>query len=416
MADFPRQPDPQTLHFGPWGLTGAISRELSEKFLREEMGALQFADSVPVSVCSQFERLKSLYLAGLFSYPSFTHAEREAHRILEVALKLRFLEHYGNRVPLVRKDQERTITVTSFDDVRSLVARRRERLAGHAEFDGSLASLLRWARAEGYFYGQHNRIRERITSHLRNVLQHSEADHISALPDALRTITLHFQWIQRLWGCDTPGGDAYPGPVPRTPWVIGRWPDLGEVTWFAIEAVPTAQRCDRPGGLFHVVLAADRQNLADWRADREATPAPVQALWGPDSWAALLDQLAHAATEWHGDSVTVLDRIFYIQVVGGGIAPPRSASHVIALKEERAGESWYVVRADSPGLAVHHVVELVSSQLRDPEDRHNPEGPCEHCAAESLLSGAPRSALDDILREGSQHALGLEAERSSLQL
>jgi hypothetical protein len=387
------------LHFGPWGLTGAISSELSEKLLREEMDAVQLGELVPVSVRSQFERLKTLYLAGLFSYHSFTYAEREAHRILEVALKLRFLEHYGNRVPLIRKGEERTIPATSFNEVRSLVARRRERLLGHPEFDGSLASLLRWARAESYFYGQHNRIRELVTSRLRNSLQHSEADHISALPDALHTITLHFQWIQRLWGYDTPGGDAYPGPVPRTPWVIGRWPNLGEVTWFGIEAVPTAQGCDRPGGLFHVVLATDRQNLADWRPDVEATSVPVQPLWGPGSWAELLERLALAAAEWHGDSVTVLDRIFYVQVVGGGIAPPRSAAHVIALKEERPGESWFVVRADTPGLAVHHVVELISSQLRDPSDRHNPEGPCEHCAAESLLSGVPRSALDDILRQ-----------------
>jgi hypothetical protein len=216
----------------------------------------------------------------------------------------------------------------------------------------------------------------------------------------LRTITLHFQWIQRLWGCDTPGGDAYPGPVPRTPWVIGRWSELGELTWFGIEAVPTAQGCDRPGGLFQVVLAADRQDLAAWRPDLEATSVPVQALWGPDSWAALLDELARPAAEWRGDSVTVLDRIFYLQVVGGGIAPPRSAPHVIALQQELPDEGWFVVRADIPGLAVHHVVELISSQLRDPADRHNREGPCEHCAAESLLSGVSRSALDDVLRLG----------------
>ena len=399
MRDFPRHPDPQTLHYGPWGLTSAISPELSERLLREEMGALQFGELVPASVCSQFGRLKTLYLAGLFSYHSFTYAEREAHRILEVALKLRFLEHYDNRVPLVRKGQEHTITATSFEDVRSLVARRRERVVGHPQFDGSLASLLRWARAEGYFYGQHNRIRELVTSHLRNSLQHSERDHVSALPDALRTITLHFQWIQRLWGYDTPGGDAYPGPVPRTPWVIGRWPDLGEVTWFGIEGVPTAQGCDRPGGLFHVVLAADRQNLADWRPDLEATAVPVQALWGPGSWSELLGQLASGPSRWQGDEVTVVDRTFYIQVVGGGIAPPRSARHVIALQQELPDESWFVVRADTPGFAVHHVVELVSSQLRDPPDRHNPAGPCEHCAAESLLSGVPRSALDDIIRQ-----------------
>jgi hypothetical protein len=151
--------------------------------------------------------------------------------------------------------------------------------------------------------------------------------------------------------------------------------------------------------LFHVVLAADRQNLADWRPDLEATAVPVQALWGPGSWSELLGQLASGPSRWQGDEVTVVDRTFYIQVVGGGIAPPRSARHVIALQQELPDESWFVVRADTPGFAVHHVVELVSSQLRDPPDRHNPAGPCEHCAAESLLSGVPRSALDDIIRQ-----------------
>jgi hypothetical protein len=67
--------------------------------------------------------------------------------------------------------------------------------------------------------------------------------------------TLHFQWIQKLWGHLTQTGDAYPGPLRRTPWVIGRWEQLDESTWSPIELIATAERCDRPGGVFHAVLA-----------------------------------------------------------------------------------------------------------------------------------------------------------------
>jgi hypothetical protein len=399
MTELARQVDPRSLNFGLWGLGGAMSAELQERLLREQMDVLQLGAAVPEQVRSQFEKLKALYRNGLYSYESFTHAERDAYRVLEVALKVRFLEHYRHQVPVIVARRQQVIECRTFGELQPVLARRGQ-LVGHPRFDGSFAALLRWARAEDYFHGQRNRIRELVTPKLRNEVQHSEFDYLHMLPDVLRTIGLHFQWIQKLWGYFTPGGDAYSGPLRRSPWVIGRWAEADESTWFPVELIPTADGCERPGGVFYVVLAVDREHLSDWRADVEQTMAPVDLLWGPGAWGELCATVDAATAGWKEDEVDVLDRVFYVQVVNGGIAPARSARQVAALHQRVAGERWYVVKADGPGMARHHVMELLGRDLQEPAERHSLEGPCPRCAAESVISGATRETVAAVVGTG----------------
>jgi len=94
-----RPVDEHTLHFGPLGLGGAMPPETSAQILRASMDALVLPDRIPADVRSQFDKLKTLFCDGLFTYESFTFADRDSYRALEVALKVRFLEHYDRQLP-----------------------------------------------------------------------------------------------------------------------------------------------------------------------------------------------------------------------------------------------------------------------------------------------------------------------------
>jgi hypothetical protein len=49
-------------------------------------------------------------------------------------------------------------------------------------------------------------------------------------------------------------------------------------------------------------------------------------------------------------------------------------------------------------MARHRVMELLGRDLQDPEDQHNREGPCQPCAAESIISGAKRHTVDKYIK------------------
>jgi hypothetical protein len=393
MSDLVRSVDERTLHFGPWGLGGAMSAEQSERLLRAEMDHLQVGPAVPETVRSQFIKLKALYSDGLFSYDSFTRAERDAYRVLEVALKVRFLEYYRYRIPLVIADTTTATEVQTFEQVRERVARRRkgEGLRRHPDFDGSFASLMHWARSEGLFYGQLNRIRENVTVDIRNDVQHSEHDLVVMLSDALFTIGLHFQWIQRLWGYDTPGGNTYPGPVARTPWIVGLGPAEHEATWFPLELLLTAHDTAQESRSWYVVLATEREHLADWRPELELTGTPVDALWGPGIWSELCAAASTRSNSWAGDAVNLLDRLFFVRQLETSLDVARRPAQLLALAQPESKERWFAVRADGPGWARGHVTQVIAGL-------HRVDGPCDKCAAHTVVAGARRETVERLAR------------------
>ncbi|HXA29280.1 MAG TPA: hypothetical protein VN193_11105 [Candidatus Angelobacter sp.] len=387
MTQDTREPDPRTLHFGPWGVTGSVPADFSRRLLEDETAWMQLGERVPESVRGQFEKLKGTYRDGLYRYDHFTTAERESYRVLEVALRVRFLEHYDLQVPLVVNGQRKVIPVQKFDDVRQLVSRRRTVLQGHRRFNGSLSGLLHWARAVGYLRGQRNRIREKVTPKLRNEVQHSEFDFVFMPPDAIRSIALHFQWIQRLWGYDTPMGDSYPGPLPRYLWALGLGPEAGEATWLHLDGIAGMTDRQRDSRSWCVVLAGKHERLSSWHPGFDCTALPVDAVWGPGPWEDLCAAVEQNHQSWLTDYVEILDREFFIRTLLGSIELPRSAAQVAALRDRHRDERWGVIRADFPGMAMHHL----SGYTTGPHAEH---GPCPSCAVEVVMSGARRETID----------------------
>jgi hypothetical protein len=378
-----RPVDERTLHFGPLGLGGAMPPETSAQILGASMDALVLPDRIPADVRSQFDKLKTLFCDGLFTYESFTFADRDSYRVLEVALKVRFLEHYDRQLPITHEGVVETRAVSSFREVHELLGgRRADRtviLTGHPTFDGSLAALLRWARAEHYLYGQRNRLREGATLSLRNDLQHTEHNVLLMPPDAQRSVHHTLEMICRLWGYDPVPPMTYPGLVKRVPCVVGLGPLEGEAIWCPLDhpqaGVKDAQADERT---WYVVLAYDHERLGYWRPSGvELTTTPVNRLWGPGSWDELRAVADHSAPSWATDAVEILDRLFYIRVRGDQIELPRSAESVRSLRDRDPSERWLVVRSDGPGDATSHARDALART-------HPRQGPCHKCPAESM--------------------------------
>ena len=335
-----------------------MAAEDSAKFLAATMEPLVLPDDVDPGVRSQSEKLKRLFCDGLFRYEGFTQAERESYRIIEVAVKARFLSHYQSRIPIDVAGVSHERPVTSFDDVFALVGKRRHSKAkrrGHPRFDGSLRALLTWARNERYLYGQRNRLREDATVRLRNHMQHSEHDTVLMPPDASRAIHYAFEIICRLWEYDPPASDSYPGLVPRTPWILGIGPQEGEATCFPLEPYFMDSDRQHEHRNWHVLLAIDNEDLLRWRPSGfELSRAAVDPLWGPGSWEELARYVQHRPEQWPTDHVDILDRFFYIRFRGDTVELPRSQGQLLALKDRTDDERWLVIRADSPLDALAH--------------------------------------------------------------
>ena len=349
MPELTRSVAPQTLHFTPWGLGGAISPEAWIEIARGEMEAMSLPPEVPAEVSGPWEKLQRLYCNGIFDYENFTHVERDAHRVLEIAHKMCFLEHYQRRIPIVVDDRVEIHDVRTFDDVFALLGsgsrKGRPRLQSHPGFDASLNSLMVWARTERYFYGQRNRVTEEMTVVIRNYLFHSEFDLVEAPPEALRTLSCTFQMIRRLWGYDTPSYDLYPGPIRRSPQLLGIGVNGARYVWLALAGMSGAAESERDDLMWYVLMAWENERLSDWTPSFETTTTPVGELWGPGSWEQLEAAVAAHESFWPDDEVEVLDRIFYIRVRGGVVEHARSAEQVTAMPDA-ADDRWYVVRAE----------------------------------------------------------------------
>src|SRR5258708_33927306 len=100
MAILPRTVDERGLYFTALGLGGPMRPEAAQELVTRRCEQLALPTAVPTDVRREFEKVVRLYGDGLFTYDNYTSASREAHRVLEVALKVRFLEHYAAGVPL----------------------------------------------------------------------------------------------------------------------------------------------------------------------------------------------------------------------------------------------------------------------------------------------------------------------------
>jgi len=128
----------------------------------------------------------------VLEYDFFTAASDYALLVLEGALRLRFLSHYADEVPVFRGGAEETLQVRTFDDVRA--ARRRYRLRGSDggtyDLPVGVAGLLDWARRERLLTGTRTRIVDRALAALRNHAAHPFAHIVEMPPQSARTLPM----------------------------------------------------------------------------------------------------------------------------------------------------------------------------------------------------------------------------------
>lgn len=314
----------------------------------------------------------------------WSHADTDTYRrwLADAGLTLE-LEHYQGGVPLARADEVELVHPRTFDDVRQRLVRRAS-LRGHARFNGSFASLLSWARREAYFFGERNRIRERMTWKIRNEEIHSEFNYVFMPPDALRRLALVSEMIARLWGSEMSTGIAYPGTIARELMVVGHGPQYMEGTQFLLEQLPHVEDDEAQGRTWFVVQSLWEEELVWWDPKIETTNTPVTRLWGPGNWDELHAAAAGDGAGWLPDTARVVDRIFYVRVINGALNHVRSAAQILALRDRSPDERWYVVRADAPADAGSHVARVLAGTCR-------PHG-C-GCAATLLFERARRETI-----------------------
>ena len=274
-----------------------------------------------------------LYRQGLFCYDLYTDAGDQARLLIEQALKERFVEFYGGTVLFTDgQGSTQTVKASAFSDVfwgirradgrpRNWKIQLRSGRPGF-QFTGGLASLLRWARAEGLLTGQGDRMRDVIRKRSRDRVAHP--DYHLEMPDhAVRAIADAAHVIRQLWGA--PSGTS----VARYP-VLLSWTDT-EVTRAMVDRPVAAgtvhgssARPARGGNPECVVVLADPDDpdLFDYDSRFESTSSPCDLLWGPGDLAGALEWLAVHIPE--PDKAETTDRLFLLQYRGDRLSLPRS--------------------------------------------------------------------------------------------
>ena len=380
-----REPDQRSMM---WIVGGAAAPEAAAENHKRIMTQLDVPDSVPDAVRKSFDRIRSIYRQGLFCYDLYTVAGDQARLLIELALKERFVEFYGGTALFTDgQGNTQTVAASSFEEayrgIRGPDGRPKhwkiQLRSGRPgfQFTGGLASLLRWARAEGLLSGQGDRMRDVIRKRSRDRVAHP--DYHLEMPDhAVRVIADLAHVIRQLWGA--PSGTS----VIRYP-VLLSWTDT-EVT----RSVPGGSvRPARGGSPACVVLLVDPDDpdLFDYDSRFESTNSPCDLLWGPGDLADALDWLAEHNPD--PDKAETVDRLFLLQYRGDRLSLPRSPAIAAALGPGEKDGTWHLIRADIPSYAFNHQRRLLAG-----EPGHADEGECKLCPVETIRS----STLPAVLR------------------
>jgi hypothetical protein len=224
-----REPDQRSMM---WIVGGTAAPEDAAGYHKRVMAQLDVPASVPESIRKSFDRIRSIYRQGLFCYDLYTVAGDLARLLIELALKERFVEFYGGTVLFTDgQGNTQTVTASAFGEVYRGIRRadgrpRRWKIQLRSgrpgfQFTGGLASLLRWARAEGLLTGQGDRMCDVIRKRSRDRVAHP-GYHLEMPDHAVRAIADVAHVIRQLWGA--PSGTC----VVRYP-VLLSWTDT-EVT------------------------------------------------------------------------------------------------------------------------------------------------------------------------------------------
>jgi hypothetical protein len=374
-----QKPDPRSLF---WIVGGAMAPEDAAAYQQQVMAQFDLTASVPETVMRSFDRLRTLYQQALLCYDLYTVAGDQARLVAELALRERFVEFYGGTVLFTDvQGKSQTVMATTFDEVyhgirgadgrsKRWKIQLRSGRDGFA-FTGGMASLLRWARAEGLLVGQGDRMRDGIRKRFRDRVAHPTY-RLEGPDQAERAIADVAYIIRQLWGA--PWGTT----VCRYPLLLA-WTD----TCVTLGTLPP-----RENPTCVVVLAdPDDPDLFDYDSRFESTHRPCDLLWGPGGQADALQWLADHSPE--PDQVETIDRLFLIQYHGDRLTLPRSPAVAAALGPGERDGTWYLIRADAPSHAFNHQRRLLAE-----EPGHADKGECQACPAEIIDNGS----LSDMLR------------------
>jgi hypothetical protein len=239
---------------------------------------------------------------------------------------------------------------------------------------------------------------------LRNYVAHPSGFHRLGPPDAARTLCRTAEYINKLWGADTPGGQVFPGPIERVPTAVAMAPNGGRFVTFPNVHSVRAGDSSVQDGLFAIYLAPAIEELCgvhgglhfNHRPGFQCTTLPCELLWGPGPLDKLLPEIDHYEDDTLRDSVEYLDRLFVIRVVGEQVDDPRSPSDFDESPENDG--QWHVIRADYPHDALCHVRDH-----RDQLPAEGTEGRCSDCPVTELGRFRDRASTTKCLHQ-SGHA------------
>jgi hypothetical protein len=375
-----REPDQRSTM---WIVGGTAGAEHAAEYHKRVMAQLDVPASVPETVRKSFDRIRSIYRQGLFCYDLYTFAGDQARLLVELALKERFVEfHDGTVLFTDGQGDTQTVTASSFDKVYRAIRKADGRprhwkiqlRSGRPgfQFTGGLASLLRWARAEGLLTGQGDRMRDVVRKRSRDGVAHP--DYHLEMPDhAVRAIADVAHVIRQLWGA--PSGTC----VVRYP-VLLSWTDTEATRSVVTRSVPgNPARPARGGNPECVVVLADPDDpdLFDYDSRFESTNSPCDLLWGPGNTADALEWFAGHSPE--PDTAETADRLFLLQYCGDRLSLPRSPALAAALRSGEKDGTWFLIRADVPTYAFNHQRRLLAE-----EPGHADKGECESCPVETI--------------------------------
>jgi hypothetical protein len=395
-----REPDPRSLF---WIVGGAEVPEVAAAYQQRVMAQFDLPDTVPETVRLSFDRLRMLYQQALLHYDLYTVTGDQARLIAELALRERFVEFYGGTVPFTDgQGKTQTVTATTFDQVyhgirgpdgrpkRWTIQLRNGRKG--FEFAGGMASLLKWARAEGLLAGQGDRMRDGVRKWFRDRVAHP-AYHLQGPDHAERAIADVAHIIRQLWG------------VPSST-SVRRYPVLLAWTDTCVTRSVTGSLAPLPEGanLTCVVVQADPNDpdLFEYDSLFESTHHQCDLLWGPGDPADAMQWLVDHQSE--SDQVETIDRLFLIQHRGDRLSIPRSPAVAAALVSGERDGTWYLIRADAPAHAFNHQRRMLADESGHPSD-----GDCKTCPAETV----GRDRLDALLRLA--HRLGADVTPRHVQ-
>ena len=348
------RPDPRTGHFVPWGLAGGqLTPDATVELQRAVMDSAALTPAVPLTLRTEFDRLRDLHVHGAIRYENFADVCNLAPGLYETALQARFVEFFCDReVPFVHRGSALPFVwpkspayVDVFKHIKPRAGIRISTSNGMlVPFSGMFDGLLSWARAEGLLRGQRARLFEHSVRQHRNDVSHGLRHQLEMPPTSAGDIHDLAEFINQLWGVRRAGGRRYPAPRVRRILAIG-FDAEGHTT-----GLPVGQLVDASSEELQWLLvraAFDYGGYTEFDLRFATSETPFTYIWGPGTRSDAITWLEIEAPE-ESDEADPLDQLFLIRRVGATLDAPRYPEAAVRLSSRDLAGDWYLMMADHP--------------------------------------------------------------------